>query len=536
MHRSAAAPPLTLSARAWSFIIRNRVSIQDLTLVLLAVLGTAFVCLEIDVFVSGGRGHLPGIETDELPVIGAVLMIGLLVFAWRRLRELKRETRRRSAAERDVRKLAFRDPLTGLPNRRQFTEALRTALMSPPRLGAAHALLMLDLNGFKQVNDIHGHGAGDELLIVVAQRLLGAVREGDLVVRLGGDEFAILAEQLAGPEAATGLALRVIDALSPPATVANIRQEISSGIGICLFPFPDATLDEVMRRADVALYRAKADGKSSLRFFDAEMDQHIRERDQLERELKTAVARGDIRPFFQPLVDLRTKEIVGFEALARWSHPVLGAVPPDRFIPVAEDTGLIQELSESLLAESCRAALDWPTSVTLSFNISPVQLKEPTLGLRILAILARTGLPPSRLEIEITESALVRDLESARSVLTSLREAGVRLALDDFGTGYSSLYHLRNFKLDKIKIDRSFVSSMAHEHESAEIVSALVGLGHGLGLTITAEGVEGSEQEADLLARGCQQGQGYLFSQAVSAEEAVSLLRPGQDRASAAGQ
>ncbi|MDB5511162.1 MAG: hypothetical protein JWR08_645 [Enterovirga sp.] len=518
-----ASPPSW--ARFWSFVIRNRVTLQDLSFVALAVLGAVYACLEVDVFVGLGGAAARQIEHDELPLIGAVLVVGLLIFAWQRLREVKRETRRRTAAERHVRKLAFRDPLTDLPNRRQFNDALRAALGAPPRQSAAHALLMLDLNGFKQVNDVHGHPAGDELLVVVAQRLLAAVRDGDLVVRLGGDEFAVIAEHLTGPEAATGLALRIIDSISKPATIASVQIEVSTGVGICLFPFAGASAEEVMRRADVALYRAKADRKSSLRFFDAEMDRHVREREYLERELKAAIALGEITPHFQPLVDLRTKAIIGFEALARWPHRELGDISPERFIPVAEDTGLIQELSESLLEAACRAALDWPAAVTLAFNISPAQLRDPTLGLRILSILGRVGLQPQRLEVEITESALVRDMEAARTVLTSLRAAGVRIALDDFGTGYSSLYHLRNFKLDKIKIDRSFVSNMGTERESAEIVSALVGLGLGLGLTITAEGVEGTDQEDDLMARGCQQGQGFLFSEALPAAGAVALLR-----------
>lgn len=532
-HQQHASDPLAWS-RFRSFVIRHRVTLRDLGFVLLALLAAVYGCFEVDLFLdSAASESVRGIERDELPVIGAVLVLGLLIFSWRRLRELKRETLRRTAAERHVRKLVFCDPLTGLPNRRQFNDGLKTALMAPPRLGGAHALLMLDLNGFKQVNDVHGHGAGDELLMIVAQRLLAAMRPGDLVVRLGGDEFAVIAEQLAGAEAATGVALRIIESLAPPFQLGSVELQLSTGIGICLFPFPGATVEEVMRQADVALYRAKGDRKSSLRFFDAEMDQHVREREHLERELRIAVANGDIVPYFQPLVDLRTKMITGFEALARWNHRDLGPIPPDRFIPVAEDTGLIQELSESLLEFACRVALQWPVALTLSFNISPVQLKDQTLGLRILAILGRIGLPPNRLEIEITESALVRDLGAARNVLNSLREAGVRIALDDFGTGYSSLYHLRNFKIDKIKIDRSFVSSMRSEHESAEIVSALVGLGHGLGLTIVAEGIEEGEQEADLLARGCQQGQGFLFSEAIPASETAALVTEAALKASA---
>jgi EAL domain-containing protein (putative c-di-GMP-specific phosphodiesterase class I) len=272
------------------------------------------------------------------------------------------------------------------------------------------------------------------------------------------------------------------------------------------------------------LYRAKAEHQSVARFFEKEMDQRSREREGLERDLAAAIETGAVCPWYQPIVDLKSQQVIAFEALARWTHPTLGNIPPDRFIPIAEDCGLIQQLSDYLLRRACADALAWPENVMLSFNISPAQLKEKTLGLRILGILGESGLSPRRLEIEITESALVRDLESAKTVLSSLREAGVRVALDDFGTGYSSLYHLRNFKFDAIKIDRSFVGSMGSENESAAIVRALTGLGHGLGLVITAEGIEQSEQREALLKQGCERGQGFLFSRAIPAHETQGFL------------
>ncbi len=507
------------------FVRRNRASLQDIGLIAAVVGVSAYVLYEVDVFINDAEQSFDrALELDELPLLGAILTLGLLVFAWRRYRELKQETQRRIAAEQHARELAFQDPLTALPNRRKFTEALKAAIAAPPRSGGAHALLMLDLNGFKQINDVFGHGTGDEALIVVGERLLGTMREGDLVARLGGDEFAILAEQIASPEAATGLALRVIGALDPPIVAGQAAHHIQTGIGICLFPFEGCTPEEAMRRADVALYKAKVDHRSSARFFDAEMDHHVREREFMERELRAAVAAREIRPYFQPLVDLKTKQVTGFEALARWTHRDLGEIPPERFIPIAEDAGLIHELGEQLLFLACRAAATWPSSVTLAFNISPLQLKDRTLGLRITTILAKTGLSPKRLELEITESALVRDLEAAQTTLGALRELGIRIALDDFGTGYSSLYHLRNFKLDKIKIDRSFIDSMDSERESAEIVNALVGLGQGLGFTVTAEGIEKADQQSQLLARGCDQGQGFLFGEAISAEQASALF------------
>lgn len=520
--------------RLGKFVIRHRVSIQDLFLIAATIAVTALVLYEFDIFVTGPKPVAEAIEPDELPILAAVLCVCMLFFSWRRSMEQRRETRKRIAAEQCARELAMQDPLTGLPNRRQFVDCLSAAIAAPPRAGAAHALLMLDLNRFKQVNDVYGHSAGDEALIVVGRRLLGAIREGDLVARIGGDEFVILARHLAGAEAATSIALRAIDALSVPLSAGNVTHTLGVSIGVAMFPFPGATAEEVMRRADVALYKAKAVEKSSMRFFDSEMDRHVRERALLERELRAAIAAGDIEPFYQPLVDLKTRSVVGFEALARWTHKTLGEIPPDRFIPIAEDTGLIHDLADQLLRRACEVARTWPDHVVLAFNISPVQLKDQTLGLRVLGILGEAGLRTGRLEIEITESALVKDLESAKQVLGSLRNAGVHIVLDDFGTGYSSLYHLRNFKVDKIKIDRSFVERMGDERESAEIVNALIGLGHGLGLAITAEGIEQNAQGSELLAHGCEQGQGFLFSRAVpAAQTAMFFAQP--DAATSAG-
>lgn len=502
-----------------SFMIRHRAPLGDLSLLALATSVGAYVLYTVDVFVRGHDVIRSSIEFDELPILGALLCLGMLAFSWRRSVERRRESGLRANAEREARQLALQDPLTGLPNRRRFTEALKRAVGAPPRTGGAHAVLMIDLNGFKQINDVHGHGVGDDVLCAVSKRLARHMREADLIARLGGDEFAVLAQHISGAEAATNVALRIIEALATPIRVGALFHNVGAGIGIALFPFPNASAEEVMRRADVALYKAKGTGKSALRFFDEEMDRHVREREELERELRSAILAKEVRPFFQPLVDLKTKNVVGFEALARWHHKKLGYIPPDRFIPVAEETGLISELSDQLLREACDAANNWPANVILAFNISPVQLRDPTLGLRILGILGATGFSPRRLEVEITESALVRDLEAAQQNLGALREAGVRIALDDFGTGYSSLYHLRNFKVDKIKIDRSFIARMGVEHESAQIVSALVGLGKGLGLTVIAEGIDSDSQDAALLNNGCEQGQGFLYGKAVSSEQ-----------------
>jgi diguanylate cyclase (GGDEF)-like protein len=508
-----------------SYVNQHRVTIQDLSVLLAVMLVGTFLVFEFDIYANqdGITRHEQTIELDEALSLGGILCIGLLIFSMRRYREQKRETRRRVVAEQHARDLAFQDPLTGLANRRQFDEALKAALAAPPGAGGTHAILLLDLNGFKQVNDLHGHGIGDELLTIVAQRLATAVRTGDLVARLGGDEFAVLSQHLMGAEAATSIAMRILHALEDPISAGHCNHQIGSGIGIALIPGDATTLQEALRKADVALYRAKSERRSALRFFEEEMDRHVQERDRLDHDLRAAITADMIQPFFQPVVDLKTKNVLGFEAIPRWIDASLGEISLDRFIPVAEENGLIHELFERLLKQACAAAATWPSTVTLALDIFPSQLKDRTLHAMIMSVLEASGVVPGRLELEITESALVRDLEGAREILGSLRKSGVKIVLDNFGTGYSSLYHLRNFKLDKIKIDRSFIETLGSQ-ESAEIVNALVGLGHGLGLTIVADGVAGSEQRASLLTTGCEQGQGFFFSRAVPVEDTLTFF------------
>jgi diguanylate cyclase (GGDEF)-like protein len=520
-----------LTSKAKRFVMRNRVTLQDILLVVLAVFVTAYLLLEIDVFVAPGGVALDHtIELDELPILGGVLCFSLLVFSWRRLKVQQRETAARIDAQAHLSQMAYQDPLTGLPNRRRLREALEIAVESPPAAGTVHALISLDLNGFKRINDLFGHGTGDQSLIIVSQRLLSAVRDGDLVARLGGDEFSILATQLPGSENATSLALRILEQFLSPLLIDGVEHRVGAGIGVCLLPYFGATADETMRRADVALYKAKREENAAIRFFDEQMDGQARGRRMLETAFREAFATGQITPYFQPLIDLKTREVVGFELLARWTHLTMGAVPPERFIAVAEDIGMIGALTDHLLRAACEAACEWPASTFLSVNISAVELGDPTLGPRILSILKQTGMASERLELEITEAALRQDLDAARTVLPMLREAGVSIALDDFGTGYSSLYHLRAFKVDKIKIDRSFVHNMTSEKASAEIVAALIGLGRGLGLEITAEGIEDTQAQTVLSSMGCQQGQGVLFSNAVSAREALVLVGTGLQR------
>ncbi|GAA4324322.1 EAL domain-containing protein [Pigmentiphaga soli] len=509
-----------------SFIIRHRVSIQDFSLLAVALCVAAYIFFEVDVFENEAtatpRAEL--IELDETLLLGGLFAAGLLVFSVRRYRDQKRENARRTAAERRIRELAFQDPLTGLANRRQLEDTLAAAIAAPPAAGAMHCLLLLDLNGFKQVNDVHGHAVGDEVLIEVARRLVLAVREGDLVARLGGDEFAIVAQHLVGPEAATNIALRIRQELAAPVAAGTGMHQISAGIGMARIPQDADTRDEAMRKADVALYRAKAERRTALRFFEEEMDRLVQERARMERAFRAAVAAGAIEPVYQPSVDLRSRQVVGFEARPRWIDAELGPVPPERFLPIAEETGLIHDLATQLLRQACSVAARWPAGVTLSIDLLPGQLADRDLKDRIVRILGDTGFDPRRLEIEITENTLVHHLAAAQRVLGSLREMGVRIALDNFGTGYSSLYHLRNFKLDKVKIDRSFIESMGVEQESADIVNALAGLGRGLGLTLAAEGIADPDQQAALIGSGCEQGQGHLFSEPIEAARTLELV------------
>ena len=513
-----------------SFVIRHKFRFIDFTAVALLVFVAAYAAWALDIF-TNGAGEAPQrqtFEVDELVAVSVLLLTGM-VWAIGRLRRERREVARRIAVEHQIRQLAFHDDLTGLPNRRQFDDALRAAAAAPPRAGGSHGVFMLDLNGFKRVNNVFGHPVGDEVLMQVAARLTAAVREGDLVARLGGDEFGVLSTHMSGAEAATGLAGRIIEQLRAPIPAGGASHSVGVAIGISLTPQNGNDTFELLRKADIALYRAKLQAGSAMCFFEEEMDVHVRERDQLERELKNAIEDHTIVPFYQPLVDLVTGRIRGFEALARWTHPRLGEIGPERFIPIAEDSGLIGPLTDQLLVRACADASGWPGDVELAVNVSPVLLRDPGFGLKVIGILGRAGFPLRRMELEITESALVRDLEAAAAALSALRDSGMKIALDDFGTGYSSLYHLRNFKADRIKIDRSFVASMSSDKDSAAIVKALVGLGAGLGLEVTAEGVETEEQRLMLAGDGCKQGQGFLYSKAVDAADALALL--GRDGA-----
>jgi diguanylate cyclase (GGDEF)-like protein len=462
-------------------------------------------------------------EMDDLIFVVFMLSAAMMIYGFRRYQDLSREIEARTAAEQDARDLARHDPLTGLPNRRFFEEKLDECLGAVSATQQM-AVLMLDLDGFKTVNDTYGHSAGDKALSEFSRRVSSVLRPGTFLARIGGDEFAIIKPKIDCLDEATNLARRIAGAVAEPFNIDGVTAEFGVGIGIAVAPNDGTDPEELIRRADRALYRAKAAGRSSVRFFESEMDARVERRMQIERELRSVIAAEVIVPHYQPLVSLDGNRIIGFEALARWESKSLGYIGPDVFVPIAEEIGLMPLLSWQLLRRACLDAKAWPSTFSLAFNISPIQLRDSTVGLRILSILAETGFSPRRLEIEITESALVENIAVAQAVVDELRSAGVRIALDDFGTGYSTLSQLLSFRLDKIKIDRSFVSRLNESKDAEVIVRAILGLAKGFGLTTTAEGIEDAVQLAYLKANGCTEGQGYLFSKAVPAADVPALL------------
>ncbi|KAB2914311.1 MAG: EAL domain-containing protein [Hyphomicrobiaceae bacterium] len=436
--------------------------------------------------------------------------------------------------EKRIAHMAQHDALTSLPNRVLLNERLEEAL-AHIRNGEVVAIHLVDLDRFKNVNDTLGHLSGDRLLQMVAERLRRLVRGTDTVARMGGDEFAIVQRAIEGETEAAALASRVIDSLSKPYALGGHQATIGSSVGIAIGKVDDLDPEQLLRNADLALYRAKGDGRGTYRVFEPEMDAQTRMRRVMEFDLRKALLAGEFEVHYQPVVRLETDTISGFEALVRWRHPSRGMIPPDAFIPMAEEIGLIAPLGEWVLRHACAAAVKWPGHIRVSVNLSSVQFRHAGLAGVVTEALASSGLPPDRLEIEITETVFLEDSEATLAVLYELRELGVRVVMDDFGTGYSSLRYLQSFPFDKIKIDRSFVKDIAHCAGSLNIVRAVVALAHGLGMTTTAEGVETQEQLAVLRAEGCTEMQGFLFSKAVPDGQIEALLVAKEKPAGGAG-
>jgi diguanylate cyclase (GGDEF)-like protein len=456
------------------------------------------------------------VEGRELLVTNSPMTAG----GWVATHEDITERRR---AEAKIAYMAHHDALTDLPNRLRLYEQLRQTLARPKR-GEHVAVFCLDLDRFKDVNDAHGHPVGDLLLKAVADRLRQCIRDTDMVARLGGDEFAILQAGASQPTDATSLSSRLIEAIGAPYELGGNQIKVELSIGIALAPGDGLDPDQLLKNADMALYRAKSDGHGLYRFFEPEMDARMQTRRRLEIDLRKAIANGEFELFYQPLVDMQTEYVTGFEALIRWHHPERGMIPPLDFISVAEETGLIIPMGDWVLRQACAEAATWPNDVKIAVNLSPIQFKNKGLLPSVISALATSGLSPNRLELEITESVLLQDGDATLAILHELRGLGVRISMDDFGTGYSSLSYLRKFPFDKIKIDRSFIFDMSDYSDSLAIVRAVIAMGNSLGIATTAEGVETPEQFKQLKLEGCTEVQGYLFSPPRPAAEVKDLL------------
>ncbi len=431
----------------------------------------------------------------------------------------------RQRAEQQIAHMARHDALTDLPNRVLFRERLIEALAGVGR-GSKLAVLYLDIDRFKGVNDTLGHPIGDELLKVIAGRLRHCVRDTDTVARVGGDEFAIIQTGIEQPLDTAALARRIGEAIRAPYDLAGHAVVVDTSIGIALAPNDGIEPDGLLKASDMALYGAKSDGRGTYRFFEAEMDMRMKSRRELEIALRQALAAGEFELHYQPLVNVDDKRITGCEALLRWKHPERGMISPAEFIPVAEEIGLIVPLGEWVLRKACMDAASWPDDIKIAVNLSSIQVTNQNLVPVVVSALAAAGLPARRLEIEITESVLMHNTEKNTATLHRLRELGIGISMDDFGTGYSSLSYLRKFPFDKIKIDRSFISGLPHDNDSVAIVLAVAGLAANLNMTATAEGVETAEQLEKVRALGCVEMQGYLFSRPLPLAQLRPLFEP----------
>jgi diguanylate cyclase (GGDEF)-like protein len=468
-------------------------------------------------------------QLDEL--VTSVMLVGVcgFVFAWRRYLETRHELSRREAAEASVSWLAHYDALTELPNRRMLNDFVREfdALVAGKHCKGSYAVYSIDLDGFKKINDLYGHAAGDQLLKIVAERLRSLFPD-DLAVRLGGDEFVVVAKT-SGKADAHETGARVLQAVGAPMRIDGIHVEVGASIGIVIHPMQATSLEAAIRHADIAMYAAKRSASNRVVLFKETMTEAVKKRADLEQALRDALAVDAIEPHYQPLFNLQTDRIYGFEVLARWTLPNGTSIPPGDFIAVAEEAGLISDLSEKLLRKACLDAKAWPEDIMLSFNLSPTQLADSLIGLRLVSVLDETRFHPQRLEIEVTESAMIMDSESAHFVIQDLRSLGIQIAIDDFGTGYSNLSQIARFSFSRLKIDQGFIREFEEDPKQRCIVKAIISLGNDLNVATTAEGIEKPSQLEALKQLGCTCGQGYLLGRPMTAEMATRTLA-GTDR------
>ena len=476
-----------------------------------------------------GNGHGP----DNLLTSALLLNIALIIFGWRRYRELTDEVSERRKAETQARLLAESDPLTDCLNRRSIGPATDALIAAAAQRGEIVSFVMVDLDNFKQINDLHGHSTGDAVLRECAERMRGILPEHALLARLGGDEFAcVIPFQVRHAEEIDRLATAIIEEIARPIATPTIHVETSVSLGLTRSDFhlpqqgENAPVDAqaLLHMADIAMYHAKKLGRNRYYWFETSMETDLRVRGELETGIRQGIPRGEFVPYYEQQIDLATGDIVGFEMLARWNCPVRGIVGPDIFIPIAEEIGMISALSESVIAQALRDAKGWDAKLTLSVNISPVQLRDPWFAHKLLKLLVEANFPPERLDIEITESCLHENVTVVRTLIASLRNQGVRVSLDDFGTGYSSLAQLRSLPFDHIKIDRSFVSNLMECQDSETIVKAITSLGEGLGMPVTAEGVESEAVLKRLQGYGNYKAQGYYYGRPQPAGVTSDLL------------
>ena len=488
----------------------------------------------IIMFVFLGALTLPGYlgllgpEATTHPELSAALLlnISLIIFAWRRSADLKRSAVARVEAEARINHLAYMDDTTGMYNRRYLIERLAACENVEVQ---QTTLLMIDIDNFKTVNDLYGHPAGDELLREIARRINLIAPASSCCARLGGDEFAVLLQgRDAMPENAGQVAQHLLDEISNPIQLASTLTRVSASIGLSTCDSTEPSHSSLMQRSDMAMYVSKRDGKNRHTWFDLEMARALNERNVLESEMRIALADDQFVPYFQPLLDIKSGKVGGFEVLARWEHPTKGLIEPDTFISMAETTGMISELSFTVMRKALLVARSWPAELAISVNISPVQFKDPDLALHIIKLLAEIGFPANRLELEITESTLLENPDLTLTTVESLKNIGIRISLDDFGTGYASLTQLRSLPFDRIKIDKSFVSSLLDDEQSNAIVHAIATLGLNLHLPITAEGVETELIYERLKSLGCSDAQGWLFGKALPAEDTIRIFLQGE--------
>lgn len=498
----------------------------------LVVIGTALTLLLLFLSVAGDRVEtvaeaLVRIGADNTRLIVGLLLLNLALtlYGWRRYRDASRELVERAAAEKRAHSLASTDPLTGFLNRRSFAQETAELIEQAGKSGEAVAMLVVDIDGFKHVNEVHGHLTGDNLLRMSAEVIRQALPARALTARLGGDEFAAaLPFDAAGPAEVDRVADHIVDRLAQPFDLAGVHTHVSASMGIARSGPDCSGVEALARRADIAMRAAKKLGRAHCVWFDASMEHELRRRNETEAGLRSGIPAGEIVPFFEPQIDLVTQSLHGFEMLARWNRPERGIVPPDEFIGVAEESGLIGDLSLSVMRQAFAEAREWDPALVLSVNISPVQLKDPWLAQKITKLLIETGFPAERLEIEITESSLFENLGLAQTIIASLKNQGISLALDDFGTGHSSIAHLRALPFDRIKIDRSFIGAINENSESLAIVTAITRLAESLDLRVTAEGIEDEMIEARLRSIGAYQAQGWLFGKPMPAADVRRML------------